>query len=117
MLSLVGSIQPDPFSPEHVPDNSILSTTTAPKRRVVEEQTIAIEVDEPANEPGADEGEEDDEDAFEMLGRMGDEAERKAKEAAEKKERKRKRKEAAALEGDGVEKKKRKKTAAAASES
>ena len=109
MLSLVGSIQPDPFSPEHVPDNSIISTT-APKRRPIEKQPVVV--DEVTDEAAVADEEGEEEDAFEMLGRMGDEAERKAKEAAEKKERKRKRREAAAKDNEGaVEKKKRKKTA------
>ncbi|KAF7793962.1 hypothetical protein EIP86_005086 [Pleurotus ostreatoroseus] len=127
MLSLVGSIQSDPFSPTHVPDNSIVTvTSTAPRRPVqAEPQDIAMDEDEGGEEGEAAAENESDEDAFEALGRMGDEATaRKAKEEADKKERKRKRKEekAAAKEkekdamrdgkakADAEGKKKRKKT-------
>ena len=109
MLSLVGSIQPDPFSKDHVPDHSIISTT-APRRRAPQSQ-LQAEAEMDAEEDDAEE------DAFELLGRKGDEAEAKEHartdaEEAEKKERKRKRKEekAAVKGGAGAVEKRRKKT-------
>ncbi|TFK53676.1 hypothetical protein OE88DRAFT_1655913 [Heliocybe sulcata] len=86
MLSLIGSIQPDPFSPDHVPVNM---------------SSIQAEAEPNEDEaPVLDEGEVDsdeDDDPFAKLGKMGDEAKRKAEETAtakkkEKKEKKRKRK-------------------------
>jgi DNA-directed RNA polymerase I subunit RPA43 len=81
MLSVIGSIQPDPFSPEHVPKR------TAPISPESEE------ADEVLNQltgrtPGDDLGEDSDEenDAFRRLGEMADEAKRaelKARQEAE----------------------------------
>ncbi|KII92251.1 hypothetical protein PLICRDRAFT_103985 [Plicaturopsis crispa FD-325 SS-3] len=130
MLSLLGSIQLDPFSPDHVPD-------TGNAKRAASEPASDISLDDLAVDNQLDvgreeeeesirqyekeeeeEGEEEEEDPFQQLGRLGDEAaareaERRAEEAAEaakakaeKAERKRKRKEAKALKvktEDGVE--------------
>ena len=107
MLSLVGSIQPDPFSPEHVPDHAVQTTTTEAQRKAPEPEPAVEDV------PVVD---SEEEDTFEMLGRLGDEATaRRAKaEEAAKNAKKRKRKEGkeAGKDSEGgaqVEKKKKKK--------
>lgn len=112
MLSLLGSIQPDPFSDAHTADHTV-QTTTKPKARKAPEPA-------PAPVPEAEEADSDEEDTFQALGRLGDEA--AAREAAQKaeqqakNERKRKRKEAreaaadAADDGQAEKKKKKKKT-------
>ncbi|KAH9948666.1 hypothetical protein B0H21DRAFT_655967, partial [Amylocystis lapponica] len=97
MLSLVGSVQLDPFSPEHVPSHQTAAASTSQVNRA------QAELEEPEADPALDDfpngGSDSEEDTFEMLGRRGDEAvardaERRAKEEeAAKKERKRKRKE------------------------
>ncbi|OCH84540.1 hypothetical protein OBBRIDRAFT_786051 [Obba rivulosa] len=91
MLSLIGSIQPDPFSPQHNPSPA---SATAPSRQPAPSAN-------PATAEPVDAGEEDlseDEDTFGMLGRLGDEAvaraaQRQADEKGPAKEKKRKRKE------------------------
>ena len=93
MLSLIGSIQPDPFSPDHIPDRSIISTTINQRQRpqrASESEAAVEDIIMPDGEMEA--GSDDDVDAFGALGRMGDEAERKA-EAEKKQKRKRKRRE------------------------
>ena len=119
MLSLVGSIQLDPFSPEHQPAPP---TQTASSSREVS-RVLAGPLDDIAmTELDLDEGlGTDDEDTFGMLGRLGDEAaareaeEREKEKEAAKGEKKRKRKEHAG-QADGAsqkpvkEKSKRKKT-------
>lgn len=115
MLSLIGSIQPDPFSPAHAPDHTVQSTTTKTQR-----QRKAPEPEPPVPEPTFPEElvDSEDEDTFQALGRMGDEAiarQAKAEEDA-KSAKKRKRKEAKESAPDGEEeaqpdkKKKKKKT-------
>lgn len=109
MLSLIGSIQADPFSPEHLPDHTI--QTTAPKAqrqpKVPEPEPVVEDEDEAAAS--------EEEDTFQALGRLGDEAvARRAKAEEEvKNEKKRKRKgvkEAGPdVEEAQVEKKKKKK--------
>ncbi|GJE94424.1 DNA-directed RNA polymerase I subunit rpa43 [Phanerochaete sordida] len=116
MLSLIGSIQADPFSPEHAPDHSVQTTAPKkPKQRTAPEPKPPVEVLEILDEDA-----DSDEDTFQALGRLGDEAiareaARKAEEQA-KSEKKRKRKEAkesvqdAEDEGQTEKKKKKKKT-------
>ena len=119
MLSLVGSIQSDPFSPEHQPAPP---TQTASSSREVSRVLTGPLDDTAMAELDLDEGlATDEEDTFGMLGRLGDEAaareaEERAKEKeAAKGEKKRKRREHAGL-GDGTlqrqakEKSKKKKT-------
>ena len=115
MLSLVGSIQHDPFSPEHVPDHSTITVPTR-KHTTVVEAPVPEDLDE---QPGS----EEEVDTFEALTRLNNEAEEveelqrsKEQERDEaRKERKRKRKaEKAAAQGEGdeesgVQKKKKKK--------
>lgn len=102
MLSLVGSIQADPFSPEHVPEGS--QSTTQRTQGSEADGINGVTVEEP--------GSSEDEDGFDSLQRAANdaaarEAARKEKEVQEAKERKRKRKEAKA----GATDKKRKKGA------
>ncbi|KAI8972237.1 hypothetical protein BD414DRAFT_500628 [Trametes punicea] len=101
MLSLVGSIQPDPFSPAHVPKAPVTTATKA-AQSVSRPDTVMLsekEVDALIEE-GQDSDEE--EDAFQRLGRMADEAEaaeRRKQEVAQeeaRKEKKRKRRESKA---------------------
>ncbi|KIP11647.1 hypothetical protein PHLGIDRAFT_83323, partial [Phlebiopsis gigantea 11061_1 CR5-6] len=71
MLSLIGSIQVDPFSPEHVPDHNVQTSAQKTPR--------ARKAPEPEPEPIPEEIAEDaidseEEDTFQALGRMGDEA-------------------------------------------
>ncbi|KAI0779381.1 hypothetical protein C8Q74DRAFT_1258713 [Fomes fomentarius] len=86
MLSLVGSIQPDPLSPEHVPK--------AP-------WTIAASSFQQTNGPS-----QPPSDPFQSLGRLADDAEQCAKEAKEEgvqKEKKRKRKQGKGKDSAGVD--------------
>ncbi|EGO00060.1 hypothetical protein SERLA73DRAFT_34696, partial [Serpula lacrymans var. lacrymans S7.3] len=98
MLSLQGSIQPDPFSPEHaLVALKAKSPPPAPASNVTLDEEDELEENE--------NDEDDDFDTFEQLGRLGDEAEaaqlrqkeeeaaQASKEKREKKEKKRKRKE------------------------
>ncbi|KZT21374.1 hypothetical protein NEOLEDRAFT_1139478 [Neolentinus lepideus HHB14362 ss-1] len=106
MLSLIGSIQPDPFSPEHIPVN-VASTQAEPE----EDAPALDEEDEEYPEEDSDE----DEDPFTKLGKMGDEAKRraekveKAKKEEAKKEKKEKRKRKAENAGVQSESKRAKK--------
>ncbi|TFK91329.1 hypothetical protein K466DRAFT_515489 [Polyporus arcularius HHB13444] len=90
MLSLVGSIQPDPFSPEHVPKATV---TTAPSQSA-SAHLSEREVDAMMAEDDIPES-DDDLDPFQKLGKLADEEERRARKAQEEgqKEKKRKRKE------------------------
>ncbi|TFY65227.1 hypothetical protein EVJ58_g2109 [Rhodofomes roseus] len=109
MLSLVGSIQPDPFSPDHQP---ALPTQTASSSREVSRVLAGpLEDDVGVAELDLDEGlGTDEEDTFGMLGRLGDEAaareaeEREKEKQAAKRERKRKRREDAGLADDAPDK-------------
>jgi len=107
MLSLVGSVQPDPFSPEHVPSHQTpVASSSRPQRAAAALATLDEPDDDQVDDELLEGGSDDEEDTFAMLGRRGDEAvkrdaERRAKEEeAAKKERKRKRKEAKALGAD-----------------
>lgn len=101
MLSLVGSIQPDPFSPEHVPQATVGSK---PKST---EESHKVEDGELAEDMIAEEESSDEEDPFAALGRAKEEAAEvdKAKKAQEqlklKGDKKRKKKE---KKGDGDDK-------------
>ena len=116
MLSLVGSIQSDPFSPEHQPAPAM---PTASSSREVS-RVLAGPLDDTAIvDLDLDEGlGTDDEDPFGMLGRLGDEAaareaeEREKEKQAAKGEKNRKRKELAdgASQKPAKEKSKKKKT-------
>lgn len=88
MLSLIGSIQQDPFAPEHIPDHSI-TTVTPSKRRTASFPPPAIEDVEMTIE---DVGSDEELDTFQTLGRMNDAetAEREAKRRKEEDERKQK---------------------------
>ncbi|KZT10747.1 uncharacterized protein LAESUDRAFT_721116 [Laetiporus sulphureus 93-53] len=98
MLSLVGSIQPDPFSPEHVPRQTVAATTDVRDEPGVDEFHPVEEINE-------DDGSEVD--TFELLGRMGDQAKareaelRKQEEKEAKRDQRRRRKEAKGGEGAG----------------
>lgn len=83
MLSVIGSIQPNPFSPEHVPKSA---APVSPESEEVDEvlnQLITKEA--PEDDLGEDSDEEND--AFRRLGKMADEAKRgellKARQEAE----------------------------------
>ena len=110
MLSLLGSIQLNPFSPEHIPDHTVQTIASKPQRqrRLPEPEPTADDIPDEA-------ADSEEEDTFEMLGRLGDEASaRRAKvEEDAKSAKKRKRKEAKvgkdAEEDVQVEKKKKKK--------
>ncbi|KAF9461308.1 hypothetical protein BDZ94DRAFT_1310738 [Collybia nuda] len=113
MLSLLGSIQEDPFSPEHAPKPGPSAKCT-PSVSDIEN----VE-DEPRADP-SEEGEEEiesDEDTFKALGKMTDkvaaQAKREADEAAQNKEttreKKRKRK-TGQIEINRTEKNRKKKT-------
>ena len=98
MLSLVGSIQPDPFSPEHILDHSIISTTVVSSKhqRTMQREPVVEDVAMTDGEVGDDteNSEGEAEDTFTKLGRMQDEAVAMVKTTKEKgKEKKRKRKE------------------------
>src|ERR1700691_3608480 len=102
MLSLRGSIQPDPFSPAHVPQTSMKAMSepaSESSTAVVRDAILPLEEEEEEEEGTNESGV----DTFERLGRMGDEAaakaaKRRAEEAKEaeaeneEKERKKKRK-------------------------
>ncbi|KDQ55861.1 hypothetical protein JAAARDRAFT_133675 [Jaapia argillacea MUCL 33604] len=70
MLSLLGSIQPDPFSPLHVPENI---QTSQPSREASSEPVPPV-IDDEDHEMVNDDSDDDEEDTFGRLGRMGDEA-------------------------------------------
>ncbi|OBZ70658.1 DNA-directed RNA polymerase I subunit rpa43 [Grifola frondosa] len=103
MLSLVGSIQPDPFSPEHIPQNTLPTATISRQETPAPVLPEAAPLSDDELQATIEQEEvNSDEDTFQLLGRLGDkaaakEAVRRAKEEEEaKKERKRKRKEAKA---------------------
>jgi DNA-directed RNA polymerase I subunit RPA43 len=82
MLSVIGSIQPDPFSPEHVPKRTAPASQESEEADEVLNQ-LAIE---PAATDELEEDSEEEHDAFRRLGKMADEAKRaelKAREEAE----------------------------------
>ncbi|CDO75657.1 hypothetical protein BN946_scf184941.g10 [Trametes cinnabarina] len=105
MLSLVGSIQPDPFSPAHIPKAPTTTATKAGQQPPSRPDTVMLsekEVDALIEE-GQDS--DDEHDTFRHLGKLADQAEAEARrklEAAEeaaRKERKRKRRESRAQDG------------------
>jgi DNA-directed RNA polymerase I subunit RPA43 len=94
MLSLRGSIQPDPFSPAHIPQTTMKAMSepaSESSTAVVRDVMLPFQEEEEEEE----EGEDEEIDMFERLGRMGDEAvvleaKRRAEEAAKAKEDKKK---------------------------
>lgn len=90
MLSLVGSLQLDPFSPAHVPSATPNSKPSQPRTQPQPSELDLVE----------QEIDSEEEDTFGMLGRVGNDAARReadakkadveAKKHKEKKERKRK---------------------------
>lgn len=114
MLSLLGSIQYNPLSPAHVPEQNIATISTTSKRRDATPPALDVEMVEEVLDS------DDESDPFGTLGRVNDAeaAERKAKlrkeEEAQRKEKKRKRKAekvaaSAGSDGEQPEKKKKKK--------
>jgi DNA-directed RNA polymerase I subunit RPA43 len=113
MLSVIGSIQLDPFSPEHVPKRAAPASPESEEADEVLNQLVAA-----AEDLEEDSGEEHD--AFRRLGKMADEAKRtelRAREEAEaaaaaakatKKEKKKKAKKRPAEESITQEKKAKK---------
>ena len=100
MLSLVGSIQLDPFSPDHVPQATTTTAPAATQRKAVPQSHSVSEREVDAMIE--DDEDDSDEDAFRALSKKADEEERRAREALEeeaRKESKRKRKE---KKGDGA---------------
>lgn len=111
MLSLRGSLQPDPFSPTHVPEVAIRGVSEVPSESstaVVRSAILAFEEEEDLPFDEYD-GIESGEDTFARLGRLGDDAraarerEREAEVALEqekKKEKKKRKRLEAEAEGD-----------------
>ncbi|KAF8557602.1 hypothetical protein OG21DRAFT_1434805, partial [Imleria badia] len=85
MLSLQGSIQPDPFSPDHVahPDRA---ASSSPFRQ---DEASEVEAQDGGGKEEEEDEEESDEDGFKHLARLTDEAQatQKAKRAKEEAER------------------------------
>ena len=82
MLSVIGSIQPDPFSPEHVPKRTAPASPESEEADEVLQQLVTESV--AAGDLEEDSDEEDD--PFQRLGKMADEAKRaelRAREEAE----------------------------------
>ena len=82
MLSVIGSIQLDPFSPEHVPKRT---APASPESEEVDEVLNQL-LTEPITTGDLEEDSDEEEDAFRRLGKMADEAKRaelKAREDAE----------------------------------
>ncbi|KAF8444748.1 hypothetical protein L210DRAFT_3611036 [Boletus edulis BED1] len=111
MLSLQGSIQPDPFSPEHVPHPDKVPSTP-PLRQ---DDTPEVEAQDGGGRSGEEEDEESDEDGFKHLARLTDEAQatqkaERAKEEAKRleKAKKRKRRESHGGVGEGSKRAERK---------
>ncbi|KAI0744190.1 hypothetical protein C8Q80DRAFT_1185501 [Daedaleopsis nitida] len=98
MLSLVGSIQPDPFSPEHVPTAPVTAAAPSYQRNAGVSRPPSTHLSEGEVDAMIEEAvdsEDDDLDPFQRLGKLADESERRAREAQEEaaqKEKKRKRK-------------------------
>lgn len=103
MLSLVGSIQSDPFSPHHVPTSS--SPTLSQ-----EEAAVLNELELDAADPSGDSDDDSQSDPFAQLGKIADkskEAERRAREDAAQKEKPKKKKRKAAEKEEVVVKEKK----------
>lgn len=99
MLSLQGSIQPDPFSPEHVPHPDKEPSSPAFPR----DETSEVEA---RDEHSGEEEEESDEDGFKHLAKLTEEAKasqkaERAKEEAERFEKAKKRKRRESRDGVG----------------
>lgn len=98
MLSVIGSIQPDPFSPEHVPKRTASASPESEEADEVLQQLVTESV--AAGDLEEDSDEEDD--PFQRLGKMADEAKRAELRAREEAE-------AAAAVAKAVKKEKKKK--------
>lgn len=72
MLSVIGSIQLDPFSPEHVPKKAGPATPESEEADEVQNQLTA----EPATEDDLGDDSEEENDPFRRLGKKADEAKR-----------------------------------------
>ena len=104
MLSLVGSIQDDPFSPIHTPTTKFSETSDAEKVQV-DNQLRELTPDEDNEESDSD-GEED---TFATLGKKADEAKKRAEaERQTAQEKKKKKRKNADLDGETNVKKKKK---------
>jgi DNA-directed RNA polymerase I subunit RPA43 len=82
MLSVIGSIQPDPFSPEHVPKKAAPVSPESEEADEVLNQLLTG----PAAEDDLGEDSDEENDTFRRLGKMADEAKRaelKARQEAE----------------------------------
>jgi len=82
MLSVIGSIQPDPFSPEHVPKRA---APVSPESEEADEVLNQLVIESAAGDDLGDDSDEEN-DTFRRLGKMADEAKRaelKAREDAE----------------------------------
>ncbi|ESK88455.1 dna-directed rna polymerase i complex subunit rpa43 [Moniliophthora roreri MCA 2997] len=113
MLSLLGSLQKDPFSPLHVPATKNSETSDAENAEKVDTELRALTPVGNEEEQGVISDE--DEDTFKTLGRKADEAKKKAEEARERekdkekeKKKKKKRKERDDADKDAVPAKKKK---------
>ncbi|TBU33678.1 hypothetical protein BD311DRAFT_711646 [Dichomitus squalens] len=115
MLSLVGSIQPDPFSPEHVPKAPITTVSTVAARNLATSRPSSALQSEREVDAMIGDDDDSDMDPFGKLGKLADDAERQARAAQEaetRKEKKRKRREPKAYEdatSDAAARKKSKK--------
>jgi DNA-directed RNA polymerase I subunit RPA43 len=118
MLSVIGSIQPDPFSPEHVPKKPAPVTPESEEADEVFNQLIT----EPAATDRLGEDTDEENDTFRRLGKMADEAKRAelkarqdaeagaaAAKAAKKKKKKDKKRPAEEIQEKKVKRAKRKK--------
>lgn len=103
MLSLVGSIQPDPFSLEHIPQ-------TKPDRAAQSPQPSPRLLSEPVESEGLDETIATREEEEETLAMRGKKKREKEKEKGKVEKTKRKRKEDNAMAAKSERKSKRKKT-------
>jgi DNA-directed RNA polymerase I subunit RPA43 len=71
MLSVIGSIQPDPFSPEHVPKTAAVSPESEEADEVLNQLMI-----EPTGADDLGEDTDEENDTFRRLGKLADEAKR-----------------------------------------
>ena len=103
MLSLKGSLQPDPFSPHHVPQPAVPSAQLNDEADEAEEREVSATLPSQRSpeDAGAVDDSDDEEDPFAHLNLVRDEAvaakerekEEKEREKEEKKKRKKERKE------------------------
>jgi DNA-directed RNA polymerase I subunit RPA43 len=136
MLSLIGSLQPDPFSPAHQPQPATSHFTSGTNRRrsqysIAEEESVANALmaddsdsggivepftrEQPSSEGDAGEDSDDEitgglplDDAFEQLGRETDKLSRELARDAKKSKRHKEEEEAARGEAERQERKERK---------